>query len=166
MGRDSPRKAAKANPHAPAIRRVAASGDSTGWNQQKDNHSAVGNAFLTHVSLHEPALSAKWGLVWDEVPEEHACDVDIHAVSAGYLADHHPQAAGVNKGQLLHYNTAEAYWGGLVQTVAKRFADSERRETTVRVRPCAPVRARARPCAPVRAPAHQTLPHLSGPRIV
>ena len=134
----SPRKAASANPHAP-VRRVAGEGDSVNWRQAKDYHSAVGDAFLAWIKDADPELSAKWGEVWDDLPEEHACDKDVHAVCAGYLADVHPQAAGANKGELLHFSTAEGYWGGMVQTVYRRFSASERKETQVR--------ALAPPCA-------------------
>ena len=146
MSGHAPRKAARANPHAPApIRRVNPAGDSVGWEAQKENHSKLGDSFLTHVEANDSELSEKWGLVWDEVPEEYACDEDIHAVAAGYLADHHLQADGAGKGQLLHYNTAGAYWGGMVQTVHKRFSDSQRPQTQVR--------ARVLPAPAVRRPA-------------
>ena len=104
-GRSPPRKAAKQNEHAPApgVRRVAAEGDSVNWGKAKDNHSAVGDAFLTWLVDSDPDLSEKCGTVWDEVAEEHACDFDIHAVAAGYLCDVHHQASGANKGQLLHF---------------------------------------------------------------
>ena len=132
MSERVPRKAARSNPHAPAaIRRIAAVGDTTSWENQKENHQKVGDAFLAHVAAHEQELGEKWGLVWDEVPEQYACDEDIHAVAAGYLADHHPRAAGANKGELLHHNTADAYWGSLVQTVHRRFRESERPQTQV-----------------------------------
>ena len=134
MSGRSPRKAASANTHAPThapVRRVAAEGDSSCWKAQKDNHSTIGDAFLAWIADNDADLSAKWGTSWDAVPESHACDCDIHAVAAGYLADAHPQAAGANKGQLLHYSTAEAYWGGMLQTVHRRFRESELPQTQV-----------------------------------
>ena len=90
MSGRSPRKAASANTHAPThapVRRVAAEGDSSGWKAQKDNHSTIGDAFLAWIADNDADLSAKWGTSWDAVPESHACDSDIHAVAAGYLAD-------------------------------------------------------------------------------
>ena len=61
-------KAAQANEHAPAIRRVAAEGDSSGWRGQQENHSVLGDAFLAHVKEADDDLSAKWGTVWDDRP--------------------------------------------------------------------------------------------------
>ena len=153
-GSKSPaRKAAKANAHAPTppgatgVRRVAAQGDSINWEKAKVSHSAVGDAFLKWLVDADPELSEKWGMVWDEVAEVHARDVDLHAVAAGYLCGVHPQAAGPNIGKLLHYSTAEAYWGGMVQTVYRRFSNSERKETKVRARTL-PRPARATPPPP------------------
>ena len=49
------------------------------------NHQRIADLFLAFANEGSPELSAKWGLKWCEVPEEHACDKNIFAHLATYL---------------------------------------------------------------------------------
>ena len=52
---------------------MAGAGSSESWAGALSNHQRIGDLFLAFVSEGSPELSAKWGLKWCEVPEEHAC---------------------------------------------------------------------------------------------
>lgn len=71
--KSSPSKGTRVATAAAAAARAAPltdQGTSDAWENSKANQLRIGNKFLDAVS--EQALKAKWGLVWEKVPEEYA----------------------------------------------------------------------------------------------
>ena len=120
-----------------AMEPMQAGGSSKGWRrrQAKDAFVDKGNLFLQHLASSNPELAAKYGSEWGAVPEEHAASHELHEMTATFICKVYLIPAGSrNAGQHLDQNTAEGVWSGLLQSIKKRLAKSERRETKV---PCA-----------------------------
>ena len=113
---------------------MAGAGSSESWAGALSNHQRIGDLFLAFVSEGSPELSAKWGLKWCEVPEEHACGKDIFAHLATYLCKTYfiTDRAGKPTDQQLSMASVEGIFNGLIQANKKRFLKSTTAATKVR----------------------------------
>lgn len=126
---------------------MAGAGSSESWAGALSNHQRIGDLFLAFVSEGSPELSAKWGLKWCEVPEEHACEKNIFAHLATYLVKTYfiTDKAGKPTEAQLGSASVEAVFNGLLQANKKRFSKSTSAATKVRA---APARSHATPTIP------------------
>jgi hypothetical protein len=113
---------------------MAGVGASKEWEQAKANHQRIADLFLAFANEGSPELSAKWGLKWSEVPEEHACDTNIFAHLATYLVKTYfiTDKAGKPTEAQLSSASVEAVFNGLLQANKKRFSKSTSAATKVR----------------------------------
>ena len=66
---------------------MSSSGASAPTRQANDGYAAKGDALLAHAYMKEthPELIAEWGLVWTEMPEQHACSREPMEYAATFL---------------------------------------------------------------------------------
>ena len=116
-----------------ATTELTADGDSPSWCQSQANQVRVGNMFLAHTASTSKELSAKWGLKWEEIPEEHACTTELFGHLASYLISVYriDKSSSIRPGQLVGKKTGVALWSGLLNLSKKRFSHSQRPQTKV-----------------------------------
>ena len=121
--KSSPSKGTRVATAAAAAARAAPltdQGTSDAWENSKANQLRIGNKFLDAVS--EQALKAKWGLVWEKVPEEYACSPELYNALASYLSQEYIiEARHKNSGQKLGAKTAIGVWSALINRSKDRF---------------------------------------------
>jgi hypothetical protein len=115
-----------------AMQPMAAEGSSAANVSNLASRNKIGDALLEHCATTNPAEAALWGSKWDAVPEEHACSNLIHEVNATFLTMVYIIPKGrVNAGNHLSQDSAEAYWGGMIFDLKKRFQHSTSQKTKV-----------------------------------
>lgn len=58
--------------------RMPSAGHAQATVNTKKNCLRIANLFPEHVAEVSPDLTAKWGIVWEEIPEQYAADMEIY----------------------------------------------------------------------------------------
>lgn len=123
--------------------RMPSAGHAQATINTKKNCLRIANLFLEHVAEVSPDLTAKWGTVWEEIPEQYAADMEIYEHIATYLVKTYIIDEG-NRGAggSLSSRVATQDWSEMIQNQKARFSKSSEQKTKVR-------RAREHPyCSP------------------
>jgi len=122
---------------ARATEAVTPGGKAKSTVNQRNNRLKKCERFLLHVADMSPELSARWGIDWDEVPEDELAQRDIWAHMADFLSNVYTIEEGaVNAGQHLGLKTAHGDWSGMIDTARKALEATGRPATIVRALPC------------------------------
>ena len=117
----------------PAMQPMSAGGSAPGTTSSKTTRDKVGDAFLEHLQITNPDLVARWGLTWTQVPEREACSNTIFEYLATYVSSVYIIPKGrVNAGEHLSQDSAENYWGGMIDDRRKQFQQSAEQSSQVR----------------------------------
>ena len=140
-----------------ASQAMSARGASTSTVNARADHLAKGNAFLAHVAEHDEtkALTARWGLLWKELPEAEAAQCEVYEHAGNFLADVYTIPAGQkNAGQKLGSGTAVGIWRGLLNE--RRVHFSSPMSPATKVCACMPALHAPLPCPACSSPAGLT----------
>ena len=134
----------KATGHlAPKAKAMQPGGDTDEWQQAQRNQCAIGDKFLLWLKTANDELSARAGLVWNEMPEDIACSQPLYGYLATYLSSHYIiEKSRINAGQKLMARSALAVWGGLIALTQRKFSSSSTASTAV---PACPILCPSRP---------------------
>ena len=112
---------------------MTAAGAADGTTGSKQSRDKFGDAFLNEIATTNPDLGQRWGSKWAEVPESEACTNEIMEYVATYAATIYIIPAGrVNAGTHLSQDSAENYWGGMIDDRFKQFQHGTVQTTLVR----------------------------------
>ena len=113
--------------------RMPSAGHAQATINTKKNCLRIANLFLEHVAEVSPDLTAKWGTVWEEIPEQYAADMEIYEHIATYLVKTYIIDEG-NRGAggSLSSRVATQDWSEMIQNQKARFSKSSEQKTKVR----------------------------------
>lgn len=97
----------------------------------------VAEEFLKYMKTEQPQLSKRWGMIFDEVPDQYAASYEFWGYAATFLVDHYTSTQGANKGDFLDVGTAHGYWGGWFNKTRLRLSNAG---PEIKVRACLRVR--------------------------
>ena len=77
---------------------MTASGAADATVKSQGNYVRIANLFLAYIKEVSPELSAKWGEIWDAVPEKHAADTELYEHLATFVSSTYTIADGDKSG--------------------------------------------------------------------